>query len=168
MERSERQKKKQEFAMKNMYFNRFMLIRYVTALFFFSNLYWAIFALGTRSILAVIPVFLLVLSIPVLFEHVNLYGSHANILPATKRYYLLQVMMNVISLLLVPTPIFSQLFGFMKDTREARIFSSSVLILGILIGALILLRLKKIRLNEDRQFVRIKRYEEIMTTRGVM
>ncbi|WEV60740.1 hypothetical protein OZX68_00335 [Streptococcaceae bacterium ESL0729] len=168
MKRSEREKKKQEFTMKNMYFNRFMLIRYATALFFFSNLYWAIFALGTRSVLALIPVFLLILSIPVLFEHVNLYGNHTNLLPATKRYYLLQVIMNLVSLALIPSSIFGQVFSFVKNTQEARIFTASILALGILIGALILLKLKKISLNEDRQFIRIKRYEEIMTTRGVM
>ncbi|MGF7427975.1 hypothetical protein ABUK64_09280 [Lactiplantibacillus argentoratensis] len=44
----------------SMYFNRFLVFRYVTAIFFFVNLYWAIVLFGFGSGIGLLPSILLI------------------------------------------------------------------------------------------------------------
>ena len=44
-----------KISLTNLYFNRFLAVRYITAFFLFINLYWAVFLLGSLSIASVLP-----------------------------------------------------------------------------------------------------------------
>ena len=44
---------------KNMRFNRYLIFRYMTAIFFFINLYWALLSLANWTVMGLVPVFLL-------------------------------------------------------------------------------------------------------------
>ena len=54
---------KKKMSLKVMAYNRFLMIRYTTALFFFSNLYWLVFLLYQKSSGFMIPLLLLVTSL---------------------------------------------------------------------------------------------------------
>ena len=49
------QKSREETSLKTMYFNRFLLIRYITAILFFSNLYWFSALLISNKVATVVP-----------------------------------------------------------------------------------------------------------------
>ncbi|MFU1790910.1 hypothetical protein ACM3BL_06760 [Mammaliicoccus sciuri] len=59
------EKNRRETSLKAMYFNRFLLVRYMSALFFFSNLYWFFTLVISRSLALILP---LVLMIVILIE----------------------------------------------------------------------------------------------------
>ncbi|HHX70554.1 MAG TPA: hypothetical protein GX708_21190, partial [Gallicola sp.] len=84
-------KKGKELSLKNMYFNRYLIVRYTVALFFFINLYWLLSLLLTKSFMAILPCMLILLLILVIFEHAKLYSNHTNKLPRTKLYFKIQL-----------------------------------------------------------------------------
>ena len=44
-----------KLSLTNLYFNRFLAVRYSTAFFLFLNLYWAVFLAGSLSIAVILP-----------------------------------------------------------------------------------------------------------------
>ncbi len=66
-------KNRQALSLQSMRFNRFLGIRYLTAVFFFANLWWAIIASNLWS--KWLPVGLMVLAIPVIYEQIKLFGT---------------------------------------------------------------------------------------------
>lgn len=65
---------KKETALKNFRFNRFLLLRYLLAGFFFTNLYWLLSLAMSKSMWSLLPLGLIVLSVPAIAEHLRLYG----------------------------------------------------------------------------------------------
>ena len=41
---------KKQLSLKNMYFNRYLIVRYLTAFFFFMNMQWMILLLSAKSL----------------------------------------------------------------------------------------------------------------------
>lgn len=155
------EKNRKEFSMKAMYFNRYLLIRYVTALFFFTNLYWLILLLMSKSSMYFIPLFLLFASLFHIAELVKAYSEHTNNAKKTKYFFLILLWTNVF--LLLPTffsSSFTQLYPFLTDEMTSRIIIFSILITGILLSLFILYRLSQIKNNEDKHYKRIKKYEK--------
>lgn len=151
-----------KLGLKNMYYNRYLLVRYLTAGFFFVNLYWLLFLLLAHSKLIVIPFSLLVFLVLVAAEQVKLYSTHTNNTRMTKLYYWLQLLVNLVLLLFVLSSQFSELFPFMANTQKAGQLLSVGLIIGSLLCLIILRRLRLIRHDQDRHFARIKRYEKTL------
>lgn len=86
---------KKQFSLKIMYFNRYLVIRYLTAFFFFINLNWLVLLLIARSSAWLLPLSLLGLIVPAIGEQVILYRTHTNRAPWTSNYFKIQGMMNV-------------------------------------------------------------------------
>ncbi|MCO5510028.1 hypothetical protein [Enterococcus hirae] len=72
---------KKQFSLKIMYFNRYLVIRYLTAFFFFINLNWLVLLLIARSSAWLLPLSLLALIVPAIGEQVILYRTHTNRAP---------------------------------------------------------------------------------------
>lgn len=93
-------KEKQEFAKKNMRFNRFLAFRYMTALFFFVNLYWSILSLSNWTFAGLIPIGLLFVDGLILIEQTQKYWQQSNHLKVTIIGYWVQIFVNTLGILL--------------------------------------------------------------------
>lgn len=159
-EKTKIEQNRKKFSVKSMYFNRYLLVRYVSALFFFANLYWMISLLISDSPLYVIPLILMIVLVFSNAEQVKIYSNHTNNAKYTKYCYMILLFSNI--LLVIPTcfsPSFSQLYPFLLTQEKSKILVLSVLVAGILLSALILYRLNQIKHNEDKHYERIKSYE---------
>ncbi|MEB8091474.1 hypothetical protein [Mammaliicoccus lentus] len=72
------EKNRKETSIKSMYFNRYLLVRYASALFFFSNLYWFFYLITSRSWTFVIPLLMMIIILISVAEQVKMYGNHSN------------------------------------------------------------------------------------------
>ncbi|MFD1388823.1 hypothetical protein ACFQ4Z_18820 [Oceanobacillus oncorhynchi subsp. oncorhynchi] len=151
---------RKKLSIKSMYFNRYLLVRYVSALFFFTNLYWFMSLLISDSSLYFIPLILMIVLVISTIEQVKIYGHHSNIVKYTKYCFTILLVTNVS--LIVPacfTSSFNQLFPFLVAEEKSKILVLSILIAGVLLSTLILYRLNKIKHNEDKHYERIKSFE---------
>ncbi len=78
---------KKQLSLKNMYFNRYLFVRYLTAFFFFMNMQWMILLLSAKSLGSSLPMVLLLAILPAVGEQVKLYRKHQTNVPWTKRYF---------------------------------------------------------------------------------
>lgn len=72
------EKNKKEQSLKSMYYNRYLLVRYVTAIFFFTNIYWLISLVISDSSLYFLPLTLIIILILSVAEQVKIYSSPTN------------------------------------------------------------------------------------------
>ncbi|QED60128.1 hypothetical protein FUT28_02315 [Enterococcus durans] len=151
---------KKQFSLKIMYFNRYLIIRYLTAGFFFMNLYWLIILLVSKSIFLIVLIGLIGLTLPAVGEQIRLYRQHQNTVPRTKRYFKWQGIMNGILCGLLFTPFYTSMFPFMVDNLYGKLGMIVFLGSGCLICALCHKRLESIQVNKDRQYQRIKTFEQ--------
>lgn len=63
---------KKNFSIKSMYFNRYLLVRYIIALFFFTNIYWLISLLMSSSPLFFIPLSLMLILLSSVAEQIKI------------------------------------------------------------------------------------------------
>lgn len=147
-------------SLKNMYFNRFLGIRYLTALFFFFNMYWMIMMYVGGSVLALIPLAIVFVFIPVAVEQVKLYSHHKNLVPWTEKYYWIQIVTNITLLLTLFTPLYQTLFPFMSNSIDGKSLLLGILLLGTLLGLWAESRLRKIKNDKDRHYNRLQQYKK--------
>ena len=62
-EQLEIERQRRETALKNTFFNRYLLLRYTIALFFFGNIYWLLNQFIRPSFVIVLPITLIILAI---------------------------------------------------------------------------------------------------------
>lgn len=151
-------KQKKMNVLKNMYFNRYLMIRYFFALFFFANFYWALFTKG--SLIMILPSVMLLLAIPPLIENIRCYGDKDVRMKWTKRFYYCQVVVCACIMIGVCIGLFNMLLPFLNDTLLMHIIIFLVSAIGCIISYACILRLSKIGKNEDRYFSLIKNYEK--------
>lgn len=82
-EQLEIERQRRETALKNTFFNRYLLLRYTIALFFFGNIYWLLNQFIRPSFVIVLPITLIVLAILATVEQFRLYGKHDERLKVT-------------------------------------------------------------------------------------
>ncbi|WP_392551366.1 hypothetical protein RHO14_07690 [Orbus wheelerorum] len=146
----------------NLYFNRFLAIRYTTAFFLFLNLYWAIFLIGSLSFAAILPLFLFILSLFTALEQVKLYRCHSNKLPYAYFFYRVLVVSCIILLITLYSRLYNDFYPFLKNTHDVLNILTVLLIFSLSISFLMLKKLNKIKLDQDKHFKRIQAYEEII------
>lgn len=161
-EKKPRELEKKAFSLKVLYFNRYLIIRYLTAGFFFTNLYWLVSLLLASSKLFWVPSGLLFFLLPVVAEQVALYRTHKNNATVTRNYFWLQALTNVFLLLAVFSPGYSQLFPFMANGSNGQALILCVIVCGLLICLFCQRRLNKIHTDTDRHYQRIKEYERVV------
>lgn len=157
------EKNRRETSLKAMYFNRFLLVRYMSALFFFSNLYWFFTLTMSRSLTLIIPLTLMIIILMSVAEQVRMYGNHSNKAKYTYYCYLSLSTINIILLpLILFTPLFQYLYPFIVDQSDSRLFIAGILVGGLLISGFILFRLYNIRHNKDWHYKRLQIFENAM------
>ncbi|API92142.1 MULTISPECIES: hypothetical protein [Virgibacillus] len=155
---------RKKLSIKSMYFNRYLLIRYVSALFFFTHLYWLISMFMSGSTLFFIPLMLIIALVISIAEQVKIYSNHTNNAKRTKYCFIMLLLTNVTLILSVCfSSIFTHLYPFLFNQDKTRILVLVILFIGILLSVFVLYRLNQIKHNEDKHFKRIKQYEEIIS-----
>ena len=160
-ERAQIEENRKKFSVKSMYFNRYLLVRYVSALFFFTNLYWFISLLMSDSSLYIIPLLLMIVLLFSVAEQVKMYSNHTNNAKFTRYSFMIFLFTNVV--LILPTCFsssFTQLYPFLLNQEKSKILILVILLIGILFSAVILYRLYRIKHDEDKHYERIKQYKE--------
>ncbi|WP_085247448.1 hypothetical protein [Gilliamella mensalis] len=151
-----------KISLTNLYFNRFLAIRYTTAFFLFLNLYWAIFLIGSLSIIALLPISLFVLGILTTWEQIKLYRNHCNKLPYARLFYQGLAIVLIALIMTLYTPLYHFFYPFLKQTQEAANVLIVLLTVSLIIVLLMLRKLNKIQHNQDLHFKRIQAYEEFI------
>lgn len=160
-ERIKMENSRKKFSVKSMYFNRYLLVRYASALFFFTNLYWLISLLMSDSTLYFIPLMLIIVLLFSVVEQVKMYSDHTNNAKYTKYCFGILFFTNVVLILLTRfSSSFTQLYPFLLNQEKSKMFILAILITGTLLSVLILYRLYQIKHDEDKHYERIKQYEE--------
>ncbi|WP_244856945.1 hypothetical protein [Oceanobacillus sp. J11TS1] len=152
---------RKKLSIKSMYFNRYLLVRYVSALFFFTNVYWLLSLLMSDSSLYFIPLVLIIVLLFSVVEQVKLFSKHTNNAKYTNYSFKILLFTNVA--LILPTCFsssFTQLYPFLLNQEKSKVLVLIILAIGILLSALILYRLYRIKHDEDKHYERIKQYEE--------
>lgn len=153
---------KKQLSLKNMYFNRYLFVRYLTAFFFFMNMQWMILLLSAKSLGSSLPMVLLLAILPAVGEQVKLYRKYQTNVPWTKRYFLFQGVCNILLIPVLFTSGFTLLYPFMANNNRGQLFVFILIVSGIFVSVFIQYRLKKISLNQDQQYIRIKQYEKAL------
>jgi hypothetical protein len=151
---------KNKTRLKSFYFNRYLLIRYLTAGYFFMNLYWFILLVGFRKLTAFIPLILLIYLTAVITEQVKQYNEPSNNLPYAKRFYWLQLEINLVLALITFTPIFSSFYPFVTD--RGRTLVLALILVGVLGCLVIEHQIYKISNNKDGYVKHIKELEALI------
>lgn len=150
---------RKENGIKNMYYTRYFLIRYVVAFFFFANLYWVLMIfLSKPTISIIIPSLLASLGAVCMWEQSRMYTKEQK--PAVKTHFYFVTILVVNSLLLVVTFLdqFQYFYPFLAVNETAKTLLISILLIGNVIAAWMLVKLNRINQKTDRQYSRIKRY----------
>lgn len=153
-----------KFRIRSMYFNLYLLVRYISALFFFTNLYWFIALILSDSSLFLIPLISMLVILLSIAEQIKIYREHTNHAKYTKYCFLALLIINV--LLLIPISFhssFSRLYPFLNNQTNSRLFVFSILVIGIILCLFSLHRLHQIQQNKDKHYERIKKYEKAIS-----
>lgn len=157
---------RKQTAITNFRYNRFLLLRYLLALFFFVNLYWGLASFLSKGVLSlIISTLLLVVGGFAVGEHVKLYGdkdeSIASKLYFNHFYYLFQLLVNFCIFVSAFTGFgFKQLFPFLISTSMTRLVIIGVAFLGSGLSLVCLHRVRAILRKKDRYYQHIKKYEK--------
>ncbi|MCO6538037.1 MAG: hypothetical protein J6569_04880 [Gilliamella sp.] len=151
-----------KISLTNLYFNRFLVIRYTTAFFLFLNLYWATFLIGSLSIVAILPLTLFVLGILTTWEQIKLYRNHCNKLPYARLFYRALAIVFVTLMMMLYTPLYQLFCPFLKQTQDVLNVLAVLLMVSLIITFLMLKKINNIQHNRDQHFKRIQAYEKFI------
>lgn len=166
MDRHEKEKldkSRKETSLKTMYFNRYLLVRYITAGFFFVNLYWFLALIMSERVWAIVPGINLIFMIRAIWELCTMFSSPIDDAKKTILAYKIILGVNVAIVAALFTPFFSKLFPFLTDTGVSHEFIFGITFIGMIFCAVILKRLQKIKNHTDKQFKYTKQYEKTLS-----
>lgn len=159
------EKGKRDLSRKNFRFARFMMLRYAMAFFFFTNLYWfAILLEGGTGFAFALPLGLLVLSVPAIYEQMRLYGDKSNDLTQrleyNRYYYWGQIAVNLGMLgVLASGALFHSFFPIFNGQLTTRLILGILPLLGLLLARVCLTRIHNIKNNTDKFYARQQAFE---------
>ncbi|SEK78082.1 hypothetical protein SAMN04488700_0139 [Carnobacterium iners] len=154
---------KKKVSLKNMEYTRFIGIRYALALLFFANLNWFVSLIVSKSPLLFIPLLLLMYITLPIYEQIRLYGNKETSLKHIKKYFTIQLIVNILLLALsLFSSFYRMAFPFMATSLQGFIGIVFVLILGTLIVATSLRKLVKIHNKKDRLYKEVLKYKKAL------
>lgn len=154
---------KEKTSLKNMEYNRYILLRYSLALFFFANLNWFITLLMDGSIFLFVPLLLLVYAIFPITEQVKLYGTENKNyqLKQMKKYFNVQLTLNIVLWFLsLYEPFYNIAFPFMANDVQGFSGISIVLMIGSVISIACLRKIGKIHNHQDRTYKQVLKFKK--------
>lgn len=163
-EQLEIERQRRETALKNTFFNRYLLLRYTIALFFFGNIYWLLNQFIRPSFVIVLPITLIILAILATVEQFRLYGKRDERLKVTQMFVRSQAVIQVGLLVLTWTSLFTTLFPIFENNQTARLFVFVILLLGLGLCLLNLKRIQEIYERKDKAYQRFIQLEKSSIT----
>ena len=163
-EQLEIERQRRETALKNTFFNRYLLLRYTIALFFFGNIYWLLNQFIRPSFVIVLPITLIVLAILATVEQFRLYGKRDERLKVTQMFIRSQAVIQMGLLVLTWTSLFTTLFPIFENNQAARLFVFVILLLGLGLCLLNLKRIQEIYERKDKAYQRFIQLEKSSIT----
>lgn len=160
LEKERIEKRRQQTSLKTMYFNRFLLIRYITASFFFVNLYWFFSLIISNTIWSLVPGVNLVFITIATFEQCVMVSSPIDNAKKTIIAYKEILIVNILLILASVTPLFNCLFPFLIISTKSYYLILGIIIIGIIFCSISLKRLEKIKNCTDKQFKYVKKYKQ--------
>ena len=153
------EQKKHDMSVRSINFSRYLMIRYFSAAFLFTNRFWLVFAICYKDIGAsIISGLLFVLLLVASVEQVSKWNVRNTDLKFTKLYYQLQLGANVIFAIGCYLPFGKLLFPFMTTNDVANVIVT-ILVIGMLGSILILRRISNIQNGRDKYARAIKTFE---------
>ncbi|MCC5896090.1 MAG: hypothetical protein JJU16_11545 [Alkalibacterium sp.] len=155
---------REKLAIKNMRFNRYILLRYSLALFFFANLNWFIFMLPSRGIALFVPAVLIFSALFSIHEFIVLYSSSKEVsLNKTKLFFTGQLIVNAMLILLsLSNRLFIVLFPFLNTNVYGLTGILGILITGAVISSFCLRKINAISKNKDRGYKLFANFKQSM------
>lgn len=156
-------KAREKMAIKNMRFNRYILLRYSLALFFFANLNWLVFMLPARNLAMLLPIAMLLLAIFPIQEFIKLYSKFDQVhLSKTRLYFRSQLVLNsVLVIVSLHNGFYSFAFPFLNANAYGTVGLIGVLTLGAVISGLCLGKLNAIASNKDRGYKLFNNFDKV-------
>lgn len=154
--------KKREYQLKNTYFNRYLLLRYSLAGFFFANLYWLLGLLPEFNALVIFPLSLMLIIILASAEQFRMYGTWVSYLTTTSYAFIGQMLVNIgLVLFLLFSNQASLISPVFASTEAAKLLLVGIQVIGIFLAIFNLYRIRQIKENRDsfyRRFQNIEKY----------
>lgn len=153
------QAKKHEMSVRSMYFSRYLMIRYFSAAYLFTNLFWLIFAICYHDIIATILagglfVLLLIGSI----EQASKWHRKDTNLKYTNFYFISQLVLNIVFAALCYTPAGRIIFPFITDSSVSNLIFT-ILLVGVVGCLIVLRRINNLQNGRDKYLRAIKTFE---------
>lgn len=158
LSQSQLDRNKKISSLKTMYFNRFLMVRYILAVMVFASFFLAFLSWQTFTGYAAAA--LLVFAALPMWELGNMYGKAEPSVKWTRRYYMVQLVFNCGLCLVCWMAPMSSVLPFFADVSAARILATVLLAAGGVLCVLCLRRLDKIEAGRDKQLARIRFFEE--------
>ncbi|MHC5372913.1 hypothetical protein ACYSNU_03850 [Enterococcus sp. LJL120] len=166
MRKSTHNSQRKATAARNFRYNRFLMLRYFLAILFFANLYWGVFLLASGSVFSFLPIVLLLLTIPTIYEHVRLYGDKTENITSELKFNLLfhysQTAVNLVLILITLTGVgYQQAFIFLTNSVAAKGFIIAVLLIGLALSLSCIRRIQKIQHQRDTHYHYLQELKEM-------
>lgn len=144
------EKYKHEFSIKAIKFSRYLMVRYFTAFYLFTNLFWLIFVVYYHAWLGVgIASSMIILIIIASIEQFNKWHTDRVNLPKTKQFYQIQILLNLILGIGILVKASKTFFPF-STSNSTDYLVLSILLIGILGGVLVIKRINNIEAGHDK------------------
>ena len=164
IERKQIEESRKQTALKHTFFNRYLLLRYSLALFFFANLYWMVIQVLQPSLYMGLPLVLLLFDILAYAEQFRMYGREQVYLNWSQRAFQLQATMNLLLVcILLFTNQFTQVFPVFAANQRALSIVCLFLALGVGIAGINLRRISMILQGKDRAYQDYQYLKKIMS-----
>lgn len=154
------QAKKHDMSVRSMYFSRYLMIRYFSAAYLFTNMFWLIFAFAYKApVGTIIAGVLFLMLIAASIEQAAKWHRKDSDLRYTKMYYLVQLVANVVLAVMCYSPFGKTFFPFMTTKNVSNVIFT-ILVIGILGCILVLRRISNIQHGRDRYLRAIQTFEK--------
>lgn len=146
-----------EYAQKNRNFTRYLIFRYMTAIFFFINLYWALLSLANWTLMGLVPVCLLFVDGVIIFEQTQKYWQPSNRLHRTKLGYWIQAGVNSAGIVFILLGWQDRFFPLLASAGRTLLLVS--LTLGLICCVYIERKIWLIEKNRDSYLTYLRAFE---------
>lgn len=160
LEKEKIEKRRKETSLNTMYFNRFLLIRYVTAGFFFINLYWLCSLMMSQKAGVLLPGINMIFIIRAVWEQGTMYSSPIDDAKNTILAYKVLSGVNIMLVVVILTPLFKEVFPFLTDSRKSHELILGIILIGMFFCGVALKRLHNIKKCTDKQYIYAKQLEK--------
>ncbi|MFC3928889.1 hypothetical protein ACVR05_02840 [Streptococcus caprae] len=159
-EKKDLEARRRESAITNMYYNRYLVVRYATALLLFINLYWflMLFTEGAPLYLFILPLSLLIGAALTMWEMALMNTRDQREAKMATIFYKMIIVVNVLLVLLSVLGHYTTFFPLLKQSLSSLLAVLILQLCGILLSIGILSRLRQIRCKSDKQYKRIQTY----------